>query len=145
MTVTQRGWRVVRHHVGRRGAFLLFLAEVDLFYAYALAFPTRTSAANATNQWFATMLPLDAWACLWFAVGLICLFYAFQRHDRLGYIAAIFIKVVWTGLSLIGMWFADVAVSGPAIWLSLAGAVWVISGWRESGLDAEDAEHGNES
>lgn len=138
----REAWTDVKHRVGRRGAWLLFLTELDLFYACLLAWPTPATSGTATPRWFATMLPLDAWAAMWAAVGLICLVYAFTRYDRPAYMAAILIKVIWTGLAVLGVWFADVPASTPAIFLSLAGAVWLISGWREPGLDAEDADHG---
>ena len=134
-------WQAMRHRIGRRGAFLLFLTELDIFYACLLAWPTPATVGNATNRWFVTLLPLDAWAAIWAAVGAVCLVFAFSRYDRPAFGAAILIKALWTGLSLLGVWFADVPISTPAIFLSLAGAVWVISGWREPGLDREDADH----
>lgn len=131
--------RSVRHRVGRRGAALLFFAELDLVYGLVLAFPSGASASSATNRYFATVGPLDVWAVLWIFVGLVCLWCAFQRYDRYGYNAAILLYVLWGGLALLGVWFFDVPPTAPAIWLSLAGLVWVLSGWREPHQDADDA------
>lgn len=141
----RRWYRAVRHRVGYRGAALLFFAELDLVYAWVLAFPTPEVRTSATNQYFATLLPLHAWAMLWAVVGALCLYHAFVRYDRLGFIAAVLLKVIWGGFALLGNWFADVPASSPAIWISLAGLVWVLSGWREPGLSTEDAEHADES
>jgi hypothetical protein len=130
--------RAARHKVGRRGAALLFFAELDLIYGFFLAFPSPDAARSPTNLYFASLASLDLWAIPWVFVGLMCLFFAFQRYDRMAYASAIAIKVLWGGLAIIGIGFADVPVSAGAIWISLAGLVWVLSGWREVGQDAED-------
>lgn len=137
MTALRRAVRAARHRVGRRGASLLFFAELDLIYGYALAFPP-TSGLSVTNRFFASLLPLDFWAGLWTATGLVCLVCAFRRYDRPAFMAAIALKVLWGGFALIGVWFADVPVASGAVWISLAGLVWILSGWREAGQDADD-------
>lgn len=118
-------------HIGRRGAALLFLAEVDVFYAASLLWPSPAAARTPTNRYFATIMPLDAWAGLWALVGVICIVYAFRHHDRVGFVAAMGIKILWSLFALLGMVTAGVPVSTPAIWISFAGFVWLISGWRD--------------
>jgi hypothetical protein len=61
----------------------------------------------------------------------VCLFHALHWYDRYGFIAAIGIKVVWAILSFAGWLMADVTLGSVAIWLGLAGLVWIISGWPE--------------
>lgn len=131
-------YHAARHRIGRRGAALLFFAELDLIYGYSLAFPPRGIPPTATTRYFATLLPMDVWAAMWIVTGLACLVCAFLRHDRFAYAAAIAVKVMWGGLALMGFWFADLPPTAGAIWVSLAGLVWILSGWRETGQDAED-------
>jgi len=118
-------------HVGRRGAALLFLAEVDVFYAASLAWPSAATARTPTNRYYDTILPLDVWAGLWLIVGVVCMIHAFRHHDRVGFIAAIGIKTMWAFFAIIGVITAGVPVSTPAIWISFAGFVWLVSGWRD--------------
>jgi len=130
--VKEPRWLVgIERRVGFRGSVLLFLGELDLVYGWTLAFPSAASAVSPLNRYFCTMLPLRAWAVLWAGVGLICIYHAFHRYDRFGFIAAIAIKVLWGSLALIGVWYSDVSIASPAIWLSLAGLVWRVSGWAE--------------
>jgi hypothetical protein len=117
--------------IGLRGSVLLFFGELDLVYAYVLAFPSERTASTPIYQYFGSLAPLPAWGLLWATVGLICIYHAFHRYDRFGFVAAIAIKVLWGLLSLLGVWFADVSISSVAIWLSLAGLVWRLSGVTE--------------
>ncbi len=118
----------------------MFFAGLDLVYGYSLANPTAGTLTSPTNRFFASVLPLPAWACVWITVGLICLWHAFHRYDRFGFSAAVLIKMLWGILALVGVITAGVSPSVPAIWLALAGLVWVLSGWREPHQDADDAE-----
>lgn len=123
-------WARVRHRIGRRGAALLFFAGLDLIYGYALAFPTP-GQDSPTNRYFTAIMPPVALGSIWATVGVICLYHAFQRHDRFGFNAAIMLKMMWGGLALLGVWSAHVPIASPAIWLSLAGLVGILAGWRE--------------
>lgn len=121
------------HRVGRRGVSLLFFAVLDLIYAVSLL--TVDPGDSPFFAWLARLLPLWAWAILWATIGLICLWYAFQRCDRWGFAAAIFLKIVW-GLVSLGGWLLGGVERGwvsATIWLAFAGWVWVISGWPEEG------------
>ncbi len=118
-------------HVGRRGASLLFLAEVDIFYAASLMWPSPASQQTPTNLFFASLLPLDLWAAMWAAVGLTCIAYAFRHHDRVAFTAAIGVKTLWAGFAVIGVFAGGVPVSTPAIWISFGGFVWLVSDWRD--------------
>lgn len=125
--------------IGRRGAFLIFLALLDLIYAYGLAFPTERSVNSPTSKFLASTMPLWAWGALWAVVGLVCLFFAFRIKDRIGYAAAMFIKVLWALMFLLGWLFADVerGYLSTAIWGAFAAVLWLISGWQENPRDPE--------
>lgn len=121
------------HHIGRRGAFLLFLAMLDLIYAFALAFPTQQATDNSAYSFLALIAPLYFWAILWAVCGLTCLYYAFQIKDAPGFAVAMFIKVVWATLFLLGWMFADVerGYLSSAIWGAFAGLTAVIATWPD--------------
>jgi hypothetical protein len=121
------------HRLGRRGRCLLFFALLDLIYGASLADPDAETRPGTFLDWMATVTPLWTWAALWIVAGLICLWYAFQQCDRVGYTAAIFIKVVW-GLACIGAWLVGDVERGyapAAIWLAFALLVANLAGWPE--------------
>src|SRR5687768_11084491 len=89
-------------HIGRRGAFLLFLALLDLIYGYSLLFPTLRSLTNPTTLFLVEIAPLSVWGGLWLAVGILCLIFAFRRRDTIGFAAAMFLKVFWGLVFLFG-------------------------------------------
>jgi hypothetical protein len=119
--------------IGRRGAFLLFLALLDLVQGYAMAFPTPRAVQNPTYQFLASIAPLWVWALLWTVVGVICLVFAFKQQDAPGYAAAMFIKVLWALVFLLGWIFADVerGYLSTAIWAAFAAVLALISSWPE--------------
>jgi len=96
---------------------------------------------NPTYKWFGSIVSLSFWGALWAIVGLICVHHAFQHNDRFGFTAAIGIKVVWGLGSFAGWLMEDVQIGSVAIWLGLAGLVWIISGWPEPPTTSEDAPH----
>lgn len=121
--------------LGRRGLSLVFFGVLDLIYAYSLIAPDSTTRAGKFFTWVALVAPLWAWAGLWGGVGLVCLAYSIRRRDRLGFAAAIFLKIMWAAVC-VGAWLiggADRGYVSAAIWLAAAGFVWVISGWPEHG------------
>lgn len=122
------------YRVGRRGASLLFLALLDLVYAYGLADVPPETQATASFMFLAGLLPLSIWAGAWAVVGLLCLVYAFRRRDRVAFVAASVLKVVWANVYAVG-WAYDQIPRGyvsAAVWLAFAGFIQVIAGWREN-------------
>lgn len=119
--------------VGRRGAFLLFLALLDIVYAYSLAFPSVSVEGNPTYTFLATIVPLDVWAALWVSVGVICLVFAFREKDAPGFAAAMFLMVLWASILLLGWLFAGVerGYLSSAIWGSFAALLTLIASWPE--------------
>jgi hypothetical protein len=120
--------------VGRRGAWLLFLALLSLVYAFGLAFPTQRSLTNPTTVFLVAIMPLYAWAVLWGGVGLACLFYAFRKWDAPGYTLAMFLLALWALVFLFGWLIGDVerGYLSAVIWGAFCGVTGLIAGWREN-------------
>lgn len=122
----------VRTRPGHRGAFLLFLAVLDLVYGWAL-YKTQAPQQTARMVDEALLLPWQVWACLWGFCGFVCLFSAFSVKDRLGFALAATLKFSWGGVSLIE-WIRDLDPNGwlsAVVWLSFSATVLIISGWPE--------------
>lgn len=137
--------RALQHLVGRRGAALLCFAVLDVTYAAGLAFP-GPNGGGATQRWFGAIMPLWFWALCWLAVATLCVVGAFWQHDRMGFIAAIGIKIWWGTLGLLGWLVEEVPVSAAGVWLGLAVLVMLISGWPEPEYHVieEEAERGGD-
>jgi len=126
-----------RHRVGRRGAGLLFFALLDLVYAYSLLAPTDAARNSESFRFIADILPLWGWAIAWAAVGVTCLVQAFAAHDRVGFAAAMGLKVLWGVLFLLGGLVAGLerGYVSAAIWLTFAAWIGVIATWPEPGKE----------
>lgn len=121
------------NRIGRRGAFLLFLAMLDFVYGYALLYPTPTALNSTAYQFLISILPLQVWGALWIAVGLLCLIYAFMKRDAVGYGAAVFLKILWATIFFLGWLFAGVerGYLSSVIWGSFAAILILIASWPE--------------
>jgi hypothetical protein len=138
---TRRIWQTLRRRIGHRGAALLFFGTLDLVYAWSMVSASDTLIqANPTLRWFSQVIGLEFWSSAWMVVGIICLYHAFQRYDRFGFVAAIGIKMTWGLGSLAGCIIEDVSLGSVAVWLGLAGLVWIISGWPEPPEAGEDVK-----
>lgn len=126
--------RWLAYHVGRRGCALLFFAFIDLVSAFSYLRPTAEARHAAIVVYVAQIAPLYVWAGLWGAVGVICLVSAFLRHDRIGFGAAMVVKMLWAIITLNGWLLANVerGYVGAAVWFALAGWVAIIAGWNEN-------------
>jgi len=126
-------FKALFQRIGRRGAFLLFLALLDFVNGYALLFPTPRASTNPTYIFLASVLPLQGWGILWASVGAVCLVFAFRRNDAPGYAAAVFIKILWALIFLLGWVFADVerGYLSAVIWGVLALILPLIATWPE--------------
>lgn len=125
---------------GRRGEALIFFGIVDLVYCLSLINPSPTARQNPFLIWIVSVAPLSFWAGLWGGVAVLCLWHAFQRCDRIGFTAAIFIKVFWAGTSLFA-WLlggVDRGYVSAVIWAVFAYFVWRISGWPEADPDRKE-------
>ncbi len=129
-------------HLGRRGVCLLFFGLVDLVYSFSLINPDKVSRANPFLASIAAIAPLWLWSLFWGITGLLCIFYAFRTRYRVGFTAAVFLKVTWA-VTCLAVWLMGGAERGyvaAAIWLAFAGFVWVLSGWPEAPPTREEAE-----
>ncbi len=120
--------------VGRRGTFLIFLSVLDAVYAISLFNPAPEVARSASVRWVEQMAPLWVWGGLWAVIGGLCLVYAFKRQDRIGFGAAVLLKVLWGTIYLLGWAFVglDRGYLSTVIWLSLAVLTAVVSTWPEA-------------
>ena len=78
-------------------------------------------------------MPLEVWGALWATVGTLCFVFAFMQQDAPGYAAAMFIKVLWALVFLLGWAFADVerGYLSTAIWGAFAAVLALIATWPE--------------
>jgi hypothetical protein len=121
------------HRIGRRGTALLFFAFLDLVFAFSLFRPLPDAQRNTGTVFINHLAPLWLWGLLWLAAGLLCLIYAFRSEDRVAFAAAIAIKVLWGLVYALGGILVHIerAWLAAAIWLSMAGWVYIISTWPE--------------
>lgn len=122
-------WRLITGKVGRRGAFLLFLALLDFAYGYSLFTVPRAQARTLD-----LLLPLKTWAVIWIITGVVCLSGVLMRNDRFQYTFSAAFKTAW-GMLYIQLWVVQgvpQAWVAAVIWLAFAGTVLIISGWPES-------------
>jgi hypothetical protein len=125
----------LRRRIGRRGAALLVFAFIDLVIGWSLLDGTAQAQARAVPAYAAMLAvaPFVVWGVAWVTVGAVCVVQAFARFDRVGYGAAIGIKVVWAGCFLASFLFFEAprAWLGAATWAVLASLVYLVSGWPE--------------
>jgi hypothetical protein len=123
-------------HVGRRGRVLLFFGCLDLVYAVSLTAPDAEIRRTSFFVWLAGIAPLWVWAIAWGGVGVVCVWQAFCRRDRVGFAAATCLKVFW-GLVCLGGWLfggMDRGYVSAVIWLGLAYLMArVLAPWPEPG------------
>lgn len=114
--------------IGRRGAFLAFLALLDTSYGYILL--TIPPALQSLDL----MLPWRAWAILWLATGGICLTGVFARRDLIQYTLAAALKTAWALLyvRLAAVQHVPYAWISAIVFLALAATVLLISSWPET-------------
>ncbi len=130
------------HRIGRRGAFLIFLAMLDLIYGYSLAFPTVAATNSPGLLFLASILSLKLWALLWATIGVICFVFAFKRKDAPGYASAMFLKILWAIIFLLGWLFAGIerGYLSTVIWGTFAGILGLIATWPDSSKYPKEAE-----
>lgn len=124
--------------VGHRGSCLLFFALVDLVYSLSLFKPPSQARLSPVLGFIAQVMPLNAWALLWLICGIACLIGAFQRADTWAFVTAVALKSLW-GLTLLLGWILVDLERGwvsAAIWLGMAGWVYIISSWPEPPIEA---------
>ena len=116
-----------RARVGRRGAFLAFLAVLDAAFGYSLLTVPRAALARADF-----ILPVHAWGWTWIGTGVICASGILARKDRVQYTAAALLKTAW-GLLYAWLWWQGVPAAwvSVTVWLAFALVVVLVAGWPE--------------
>lgn len=126
--------------VGRRGASLLFLALLDVVYAFSLVRPQVESERSPTLRYIADLVPLWTWAGLWLSVGVACLIGAFAHRDRWAFTVAVGLKILWGSTFLFG-WLVGGLERGylsAVVWLAFAALFYLISTWPEGTVVSPD-------
>ncbi|MET7333354.1 PAS domain S-box protein [Nonomuraea sp. NPDC005650] len=125
--------RVLRR-VGRRGASLAFVGLLSLAIAASLAFAPASQRATASYAALAAIAPLDVWALLWLATGLLCLVQMFLRSDRMAFAAATALVLLYGLVFLVSTFTGDNPRGwvGGAVWLAFGGWITLIATWPET-------------
>ncbi|MEU4772976.1 hypothetical protein [Micromonospora sp. NPDC023644] len=127
----RRAANALHGRVGRRGSALLAFAALDT--AYGLRLATARPDSNTLYAWLHGPVPLWPWAALWAVVAVVCAGGAVRGKDRVAFVAAISIKVLWCSLYLCG-WLLGELPDGwvsAAVWGAFALIVGLIAGWPE--------------
>lgn len=113
------------HQIGRRGAFLAFLALLDGAYAYG------TWITPATPHYSMILTP-HQWAACWAVVAAACTVGVFMRRDRVPYSLAAAIKVCWSAV-FFRLWLESYpyALINAVFWLVFALIVFMVSSWPD--------------
>lgn len=126
-------------HIGRRGAFLAFLALVDEVIGYSLTqpLPFRLSR-DVLYEPFVHVAPLKWWAGAWIGIGLVAaLATVWHRARVVMFGLGTALKTAWALGYLAGWIRHDSAyIRGyqtAAIFASFAAVTLLVAGWRENG------------
>lgn len=113
----------VRHQIGRRGAFLGFLAFLD--YVYAFAFWQIPGMP--------VMGPPIVWAIAWFGAAVACTVGTFLRKDRVPYTIASTVKTAFAA-QFCYLWVVRHMPYGwidATFWFVFSLVVLMISSWPD--------------
>jgi hypothetical protein len=121
--------RALVRRLGRRGSFLLFLAFLD--FVLPIGFPSLPPPARDA---YAAALPIGVWMVLWWAVGGVCLAYAWLRVDWPAFAAAASIKVGWGMASFLAWAGGDLPRGwvGSVVWWAFCVVILLVSTWPEA-------------
>jgi len=124
----RRLWGRVKRQIGRRGAFLLFLALLAYAYGYSLL-------ATPPVLKYDLILPWMAWGFTWLAVGAFATIGAFVKEDWPQYTACSVMMAAWAALSA-HLWLIQHLPRGwvsVVIWAAFSLTVILVGGWPEPG------------
>ncbi len=140
--VTAAAWRRgeswLSRRIGRRGAFLGFLALVDGVVAYALTQPLPLGLRREQFYGpFLDIMPMSWWITWWItAAVVVAAAVVVHRVRPAAFALAAALKCGWSLGYWIGFWNGDPAFSRGyqtgAIWVGFAAVTLIISGWREN-------------
>jgi hypothetical protein len=121
--------RRLGHRTGRRGAFLLFLAVLDLCYGYALTVMAVAPLKHAPSY----LLPVHVWGWIWIGTGAVCASGVFMARDWPQFTVAAAMQATW-GLLWADLWIVQGVPGGwvsITVWLSFGLTTVLIGGWPE--------------
>lgn len=113
--------------------FGILYTLVGISYLGQAAEITRSPAATLSYRAHLALLPLDMWAWLFVGAGTAGIAAGLSMHHVPGYTALMVISS-WWGLEFVGSWIVtgyDRAVLGALVWVALAAALGIISGWPD--------------
>lgn len=122
--------RLALHQVGRRGAFLLFLAILDGVYGLALLRQVPPPAHGTGSD---LLLSPQAWAAIWIGTGIVCAACSVVRRDRVAFTLAAALKTAWAGVAT-WQWATGRLPTGwlsGVVWLAFAAVVLIVASWPE--------------
>lgn len=115
---------------GRRGAFLLFLAVLDLSYGKALIDTAVASLHHGPDL----LLSQYAWGWIWIGTGVVSLTGVFAvAHDWLQFGVESAIKATWAAV-FTDVWLVQNEPDGwvsVTVWLAFALVVLLVGSWPE--------------
>jgi hypothetical protein len=112
---------------GHRGAFLSFLALLDILFGWSIL----GDAGNLTHV--ALFFPAQIWGIIWLTVGIFLTTGIFTRHDKVHFAVAASLKAAWATVYLnvfVVNHFPRAWVS-IVIWAAFAAIVMVVSSWPD--------------
>lgn len=127
--------RLVRR-IGRRGSTLLFLGLLSVLFSISLVNPATTQGSGAASiyRFIDGLVPLTTLAFIWGVVGVVCLYQAFIRQDRIAFSLSSALILGW-GVLYASAWLfygVDRAWVGAVIWLAFGGWIYIVSTWPEA-------------
>ncbi|ARX81505.1 hypothetical protein SMD44_00903 [Streptomyces alboflavus] len=128
-----RALRRLGRMLGRRGAILLSYGTVWALYGYGQLVSPQPDQRGL--RLLLDRIPLDVWAWMWIAAGLLAVISAWlpQGRDWTGFLALVVIVLPWMG-SYAASWAMGEFNRGwvaALIWGVIAVPVIVVAGWRE--------------
>jgi hypothetical protein len=131
--------RWLLRHIGRRGAFLGFLALLDIILSYSIIQPLPLGLRpDAFYRPFIEIMPLVWWSRWWLATAVLVVVAAVVHRVRtFAFGAAAMIKMAWALGYLVGWVDHDPAFSRgyqtATIFAAFAAIVVLVAAWRENG------------
>lgn len=133
LRVPVRLLRRLARKLGRRGAILLCYGTVWALYGYGQLISPQADQSGLTL--LLQKIPLEVWAWLWIAAGLVAIVAAWlpQGRDAPGFVAIVLIVLPWM-LAYLTSWALGYFPRGwvaAAVWGVIAVPVIVVAGWSE--------------
>jgi hypothetical protein len=116
--------------MGRRGATLFVLGVADVIYGASLISSPGVSP-NSTMLWFDQLGPMWLWTGLWWMTAVACFANVTRHDDRLGFAAALGIKISWMIVCLAGWLAGAVGLGAVGVFFGLTCIVVINGGWPE--------------